>query len=84
MGFYKFIKIKGLDGKRTGYYVPRMYQLDWSRYIVKALGLSYVMDRLKGWTVWWVGNEEDLKNAIETLDELKKTRMFYYEVGTYR
>lgn len=84
MGFYKLIKIKGVEAKRTGYFVPRLYQLVWSRSVVKAFGLSYVMDRLKGCTVWWVNNEADYINAIKTLDELKKTRIFDYEVGRYK
>lgn len=84
MGFYKFIKIKGAEAKRTGYFVPRLYQLIWSRDVVKAFGLAYVIDRLKGYTVWWVDNEADLIKAIETLDELKATRIFDYEVGRYK
>jgi hypothetical protein len=81
MGFYKFIKIKGLDGARTGYFVPRMYQLGWSWKTVKAFGLPYVKERLTGWTIWWVNNEEDFVQAIEKLNELKKTRIFDYRVS---
>lgn len=80
MSFYKFIKIKGPEGARTGYFVPRMYQLVWSWRTVKAFGFSYVMERLNGWTIWWVDNQDDYVLAIKTLNELKKTRIFDYEV----
>ena len=80
MSIYKFIKIKGPEGAKTGYFVPHLYQLVWSRKIVKAFGLPYVIDRLKGWTIWWVENEIDYALAIKTLDELKKTRIFDYKV----
>ena len=78
---YKLIKIKGPDGKHTGYFVPRMYQLCMNRYVLKAFGLKYIKDRLDGWTVWWVDNEDDFNKAIETLNELKKTRIFKYMVS---
>lgn len=81
MAFYGLIKIKGPDGRNTGYFVPRLYQLVWSWTTLKVFGLSYVKERLNGWTIWWVDNEEDYKRAIETLDELKKTRIFKYMVG---
>lgn len=78
---YKFIKIKGPDGRNTGYFVPRMYQLHCGFNVLKAFGLPYVKDRLTGWTIWWVDNEEDFRKAIETLNELKKTRIFTYKVS---
>ena len=81
MGIYKFIKIKGPEGARTGYFVPNLYQLVWSRSVLKAYGLPYVKERLKGWTIWWVKNEEDYLRAIKRLDELKKTRIFDYMVS---
>lgn len=80
---YKFIKIKGkgTEGSNTGYFVPRMYQLTCNKSVLKAFGLPYIKERLAGWTVWYVKNEEDYKNAIKTLDELKKTRIFDYMVA---
>lgn len=81
MAFYKFIKIKGPEGERTGYFVPRMYQLVWSWHVLKRFGLQYVKDRLNGYTIWWVSNEEDFVRAIKTLEELKKTRIFGYRVS---
>ena len=80
MGFYRFIKIKGRDGANTGYFVPRMYQLD-GKIALKIFGFSYVKERLNGWTIWWVNNEENYIQAIKTLEELKKTRMFTYMVS---
>lgn len=81
MGIYKFIKIKGPDGKNTGYFVPNLYQLvcNWS--VIKTFGFSYIKERLTGWTVWWVKNEEDYIQAIKALNELKKTRIFDYKVS---
>lgn len=81
MGFYKFIKIRGKDGARTGYYVPRMYRLHFSLTILRVFGLSYVRERLCGWTIWWVDSEENYNQAIKSLNELKKTRMFEYVVS---
>lgn len=81
MAFHKFIKIKGREGANTGYFVPRMYQLVWSWTTLKVFGLSYVKERLAGWSIWWVNNEEDYIQAIKTLDELKKTRIFDYKVS---
>lgn len=54
MAIYKFIKIKGEGGSRTGYFVPRMYQLVCSWPVLKAFGFTYIKDRLSGWTIWWV------------------------------
>ena len=81
MAIYKFIKIKGRDGANTGYFVPKLYKLGCSLRTLKAFGLPYVKDRLGGWTIWWVSNEEDYVRAIETLNELKKTRVFDYKVS---
>ena len=75
------IKIRGAEAARTGYFVPRLYQVGWSRITLKIFGFQYVKDRLAGWTIWWVSNEYDLEQAIETLDKLKKTRIFEYKVG---
>lgn len=80
MGFYKFIKIRGVEGARTGYFVPRLYQLVCCWNVLRAFGLSYVLARLAGWTIWWVDNEDDYLRAVKTLDELKNTRLFDYEV----
>lgn len=81
MAFHKFIKIKGPEGAKTGYFVPRLYRLHSSWTTLKVFGFSYVKDRLNGWTVWWVGNEDDYVNAVKTLNELKKTRIFDYMVS---
>ncbi|WP_294837444.1 hypothetical protein [uncultured Eubacterium sp.] len=77
---YKFIAIKGVEGARTGYLVPRLYQLVWSKDVLKIFGLRYIIFRLKGWTIWWVENEISYLNAISRLEELKKTRLFTYKV----
>ena len=79
MGFYKFIKIKGMDGANTGYFVPRMHKLPFMWSELRIVGLKFVKDRLAGWTIWWVESEEDFATAIKTLDELKKTRTFIYK-----
>lgn len=81
MAIYKFIKIRGREGAMTGYFVPRLYHIGFDRYTLKVFGLPYVLDRLTGWTVWWVDNEEHFTQAIKTLDELKKTRIFDYRVS---
>lgn len=80
MSFYKFIKIKGAEGGRTGYFVPRLYQLVFNWHELKWVGFRFVKERLTGWTIWWVDNEDDYAQAIKTLNELKKTRIFNYEV----
>lgn len=81
MAFYKFIKIRGEGGSRTGYFVPHMYQLTCNWSVLKAFGLPYIKERLTGWTIWWVENEDDYIQAIKTLNELKKTRIFEYKVS---
>lgn len=80
MGFYKFIKIRGMEGKTTGYFVPNLYRLDFSLRELNLFGLQFVKERLNGWTIWWVLNEADYINAIKTLNELKKTRIFDFKV----
>lgn len=77
----RFIKIRGPEGAKTGYFVPRLYscsRLD--KFAWKVFGLDYVKDMFKGWTYWWVRNDADFINAIKTLDQLKKTRMFEYKI----
>lgn len=81
MAFHKFIKIKGREGARTGYFVPRLYHLAFSWNELKYFGLQFVKERIAGWSIWWVDNEEDYTRAIETLNELKKTRIFDYKVS---
>ena len=83
MGFYKFIKIKGPKGEgiRTGYFVPRMYHLAFSWGELRLVGFRFVRERLAGWSIWWVNNEEDYQQAIKTLNELKKTRVFDYMIS---
>jgi hypothetical protein len=82
MSIYKFIKIKGPEGKFTGYYVPRLYQLTFYWRELKEVGFQFVKERLKGWTIWYVTSEEDYIRAVETLNELKKTRLFDFKVST--
>lgn len=82
--FYKFIKIRGSESGKLGYYIPRMYKLCWSFTVLKMFGFSYIKERLTGWTIWWVSNEKDYNNAIKTLKELKKTHEFDYMVSKYR
>ena len=80
MGFYRFIKISGREGKLTGYFVPRMYCFRLNSTALKIFGLRYAKEYLKGTRIWWVSNKEDYHRAIETLEELKKTRIFTYKV----
>lgn len=78
---YKFIKIRGIDGKNTGYFVPNLYKLPFLGIIeLKCFGFQFIKERLAGWTIWYVVNEDDYDNAIKTLDELRKTRIFEYKV----
>lgn len=79
--FYKFIKIKGPDGANTGHFVPNMYRLDFNRYELRNFGLHFIKERLNGWTIWFVQNEADYNRAIETLKELRKTRIFDFMVS---
>ena len=81
MVYHKFIKTKGKDGSRIGYFAPRMYQLvcNWS--VLKAFGFTYIKDHLSGWTIWWFENEEDYIQAIKMLDELKKTHIFNHKMS---
>lgn len=81
MGYPKFIKIKGLEGPNTGYFVPKLYRIPFTWTVVKVFGLSYIKERLNGWTIWFVDNEEDYIQAIKALNKLKKTRIFEYEVS---
>ena len=81
MGFYKFIKIKGKDANRIGYYVPHLFKLVWCLNVLKIFGFQYVKERLAGWTIWWVVDEEDYVRAIKTLNELKKTYSFEFRVS---
>ena len=76
----KFIAIKGAEGAKTGYFVPHLYQLVWSKTTLKYFGLRYVLARLKGWTIWWTEGESNYSNAIKVLNELKKTRIFTYKI----
>ena len=81
MEFYKFIKIKGVEGDRTGYFVPHLYHLAFNWRELKYFGFKFVKERLAGWTIWFVDNKDDYIQAIKTLDELKKTRIFDYKVS---
>ena len=78
---YKYIKTRGPEGARTGYFVPCLYSIPFTWSAVRDYGLDYVLDRLNGWSVWWVDSKENLDQAIKTLDELKKTRLFDYIVS---
>ena len=80
MAFHRFIRIRGREGANTGYFVPRLYQLSSLRIGSKIFGFSFIKDRLAGWTFWWVDNEDDYINAVKTLKELKKTRIFEFNV----
>ena len=75
----KFIKIKGKEGNNTGYFVPRLYRLHFCLGELKCFGFRFVKERLAGWSIWWVNDENDYIQAIEALNELKKTRIFVYE-----
>ena len=81
MGIYRFIKIKGKEGKNTGYFVPHLYRLDFTFRELKCFGLEFVKERLNGWTIWYVNNHEDYCKAVESLNELKKTRIFDFKVS---
>ena len=81
MTFYKFIKTRGLDGADIGYLVPHMYKLVCCRIVLRVFKLSYVKERLAGWTIWWVEDENDYRRAIDTLNELKKIYVFDYRVS---
>lgn len=81
MAYYKFIKIKGAESSNTGYFVPRLYQLPFSWRELKLFGLQFVKERLRGWTIWWVSNEEDYIQAVKALYELKRTRIFDFKVS---
>ena len=81
MSIYGFIKTRGPEGAKIGYFIPRLYKLVWCWNVVKSFGFPYVKDRLTGWTVWWVESEDDWNRAIENLNELKKTHAFDYLVG---
>ena len=74
-----FIRIKGKDGAMTGYFVPRLYRLS-HRMALKMFGFSYILMVIKGWRIWWCENESVYLTAKKTLNELKKTRLFTYEV----
>jgi hypothetical protein len=78
---YKFIKIKGKEGSTTGYFVPRLYKLEPGLWLLRNFNLQYVKDLLAGWTVWYTVNENEFDQAIKTLSELKKTRIFDYMVS---
>lgn len=78
---YKFIKVKGCDSDKIGYFTPRMYKMPFIWKELKVVGLSFVKERLTGWTIWFVENEDDFNRAIKALDELKKTRKFVYMVS---
>ena len=78
---YAFIKTKGPEGARTGYFVSNMYRMSW-RFGLKVFRLSYVKERLTGWTLWWVDNYDDYVQAVKTLEELKKARIFDYKVSS--
>ena len=83
MSYRKFIKTKGVDGANIGYFVPRMFMWQFMWIELRIVGLQFVKDRLCGWTIWWVGSEEDFTTAIKTLNELKKTHTFDYKIGGF-
>ena len=79
----RFIKIKGIDGKNTRYFVPRMYKLSGGiiglKVGLKIFGFQYIKDILTGWTICYT-DKKYFDQAIKTLDELRKTRIFTYKV----
>ena len=79
MSFYKFIKIKGADRKIAGYVAPRVYRLDFSLKELKIVGFRFVKERLSGWTIWWVSNEDDFNRAVKMLNQLKETHDIEFE-----
>ena len=82
MVFPKFIATKGPDSANVGYFVPRLYKLCWCSSVLKTFGFSYIKERLMGWTIWWVENEDDYNRAIGLLKALKaKDHMFDYKVS---
>lgn len=78
---HKFIRIKGERAKTIGFYVPRLYHLNFDWWTLRRFGLRYLRDRLSGWHIWWVENEEDLKTALDGLHELQKTNIFKIQVS---
>lgn len=83
MGFYKFIKIKGMDGNRVGHMVPNLYKLHFCWRELRNVGLRFVKERLTGCSIWYVTNKTDYQQAINTLNELKKTHIFKYKVSNW-
>lgn len=81
MCHYRFIKIRGKEGSHTGYFVPRLYKLAFHWRELKHFGFQFVIQRLAGWTIWYVNNEEDYVQAVKKLNELTKTRIFVYKVS---
>ena len=79
MRFSGIIKIRGREGKNTGYFVPRLRKMPFLWRELKQVGLLFVKERLAGWTIW-ICDESDYETTIKTLNELKKTRIFDYKV----
>lgn len=80
MALYKFIKTKGEGADTVGYYVPHMYRFDFSFKELKIFGLQFLKERMDGWCIWYVENEDDFAVAIEMLEKYKKTHLFAYKV----
>ena len=81
MWWYKLIKIKGKESDRLGYLAPRLYRLYFNWRELKYLGFRLVKERLDGWTIWWVYNEEDYTKAVDILNEAKKAHEFEFKVS---
>ena len=81
MEVYRFIAFKGNDSKKLGYRIPRLYPLFFRISELKQVGFWLVKERLKGWTIWFVTNDEDYKVAKEAIKELKKSHKFDFKVG---
>ena len=79
MKFAEIIKIRGKDGKNTGYFVPRLYKMPFLWRELKHVGFLFVKERLAGWTIWRC-DEADYDQVINALEELKKTRVFEYKI----
>lgn len=83
MGFYRFIKVKSVGdvSKYIGYSIPRMYRLDFDWRELKLFRFQFVKERMNGWTIWWVENENDYQIAITKLNELNNVLPITYKVA---
>ena len=78
MRFGGFFKIRDGQGNNTGYLVPRLYKVPFTLRELKHVGFLFVKERLAGWTIWTC-DETDYGQAIQTLEDLTRLRVFEYE-----